>query len=135
MKHTKLALAGIAALILVSGTAFAQDSARGTNSDFVDGVVGQDVLQTADLDAAITVLQEEIRKNGNDPALLINLGQAYARTGDFARAEESFLKAHNSRNRYDILLANGDVMSTREAAKQALTWLNDLQAGTAIARN
>jgi Flp pilus assembly protein TadD len=124
-----------AAIAMTPGLASAQQADVDANSDFVGNVSGHDVLRTANLDAAIDALKEECRKSDNDPALLINLGQAYARAGDFVRAEQSFLKAHNSRKRYDIMLANGEVMSTRAAAKEALTWLGNVQAGTVIARN
>lgn len=134
MKKRILTSLCVAAAALTPGLASAQDAAVQGNSDLVKGVVGQDVLQTGNLDAAIVKLEAECRKTDNDPALLINLGQAYARSGDFESAEASFIKARDSRKRYDILLANGEVMSTRAAAKEALSWLNDLQSGPDIAR-
>jgi Flp pilus assembly protein TadD len=135
MRNPILATMCAAAIAMTPGLASAQQADVDANSDFVGNVSGHDVLRTANLDAAIDALKEECRKSDNDPALLINLGQAYARAGDFVRAEQSFLKAHNSRKRYDIMLANGEVMSTRAAAKEALTWLGNVQAGTVIARN
>lgn len=135
MKTPIFAAICAAALTMTPGFAAAQQTDFNGNSDFVANVSGHDVLQTANLDQAIDALKEEVSKADNDPALLINLGQAYARAGNFLMAEKSFLKARDSRKRYDILLANGDVMSTRAAAKEALKWLDNLQAGTAIARN
>lgn len=135
MRNSILATMCAAAFAMTPGLASAEHADTHANSDFVGNVSGHDVLQTSDLETAIDVLKEEVRASDNDPALLINLGQAYARAGDFARAEQSFLKAHNSRNRYDIMLANGEVMSTRAAAKEALIWLDNVQAGTVIARN
>ena len=135
MRNPILATMCAAAFAMTPGLASAGHADAHGNSDFVGNVSGHDVLRTANLDAAIDALKEECRKSDNDPALLINLGQAYARAGDFVRAEQSFLKAHNSRKRYDIMLANGEVMSTRAAAKEALTWLGNVQAGTVIARN
>ena len=63
------------------------------------------------------------RVNRNDPARLINLGQAYARTGRTAEAAQLFLTAMESRDQIDLILADGKVMNSREAAKQALAKL------------
>lgn len=135
MRHMFLTTLCAAVFAMVPALASAQNTDGDANSDFVSNVSGYDVLRTANLDAAIDALKEECRKSDNDPALLINLGQAYARAGDFAQAEQSFLKAHNSRKRYDIMLANGTVMSTRTAAKEALDWLENVRTTSVIARN
>jgi len=116
----KSVLTGIAAAIVmfVPGVAVAQ------SGDLVQGVVGQDVLETSDLEDMIVKLEAESRKSKNDPALLLNLGQAYARLGDYDKAQLTFLRARDSRKGYDVLMADGAIKSTRRAAIDALKWLD-----------
>ncbi|WP_338468315.1 tetratricopeptide repeat protein [Novosphingobium sp. ZN18A2] len=63
---------------------------------------------------------DHIRATGaleqRDPAALINLGTAYAMLGHKAEAKDAYQKAKFSSNRYDLELANGDWIDSRDAA-------------------
>lgn len=69
---------------------------------------------------AIARLQAGLRQNPGDPAILINLGTAYARQGDRENAARSFRAARDSSVRYRLELADGSWADSREAARRAL---------------
>lgn len=79
-------------------------------------MVGQD-------DAAITVINGQLESD--DPARLINLGVAYARTGDTARARAMFRAAHNSPERVDLETAAGEWVYSRVLARRAIAMLDN----------
>ena len=58
-----------------------------------------------------------------DPAVLINLGTAYARQGRVADARAAFTAAMHSRDHYYLELADGRWVDSRKAAKMALEGL------------
>ena len=74
-------------------------------------------------DAAIQAIEARLKAYPDDPALLINLGAAYARKGDTARAEAAFQAAVNSDTRYELELADGTWADSRHAAQRALASL------------
>jgi len=74
-------------------------------------------------DAAIQAIEARLKADPDDPALLINLGAAYARKGDTARAEAAFQAAVNSDTRYELELADGTWADSRHAAQRALASL------------
>ncbi len=59
-----------------------------------------------------------------DPATLINLGSAYARNGQVEKARDTYRAAMFSDIRYDLELADGSWMDSRQAARQAIDMLN-----------
>jgi len=59
-----------------------------------------------------------------DPAVLINLGTAYARQGRIADARAAFTAAKESRDHYYLELADGRWVDSRKAAKMALEGLD-----------
>lgn len=73
---------------------------------------------------AVAELQKGSLTDASDPARLINLGTAYARLGDVDRASDAFRRAMYSDVRYDLELADGSVVDSREAARMALAKLN-----------
>ncbi|MDE8650148.1 hypothetical protein PYV00_00270 [Novosphingobium sp. H3SJ31-1] len=79
---------------------------------------------------------EAIRKlevaASDDPATLINLGTAYARTGMTDKAIAAYRAAVATDVRYDLQLADGTWMDSRRAARNALQDL--LRANTIAAR-
>lgn len=122
------ALAGMAAL---PSTASAQSQNR--TSAVIDNVETESVpgnvaLTQGNVSEAITTLEAARRVEGNDPAILINLGQAYARSGDVVQARSLLIKARDSRRDYDMMLSNGQIISSREAAVAALSWLDNLES-------
>lgn len=86
-------------------------------------------LTTGNADAAVRKLEESLGSE-NDPAVLINLGTAYAKQGATDKALAAFRAAVASRDRYDLELADGSWMDSREAARIAL---GNLQRTTAQA--
>jgi tetratricopeptide (TPR) repeat protein len=72
---------------------------------------------------AIRALETRLEADPEDPALLINLGAAYARSGDSARAAKAFQAAIDSDTRYDLELADGTWSDSRQAARRALAAL------------
>lgn len=69
--------------------------------------------------AAVRKLEAD-RADRADPALLINLGAAYARQGATDKALAAYRAAIASPDRYELELANGTWMDSREVARQAL---------------
>ncbi|PEQ12749.1 hypothetical protein B2G71_10650 [Novosphingobium sp. PC22D] len=69
--------------------------------------------------AAIAKLEESRRVDRDDPATLINLGTAYARMGMTEKALRAYTDAIDSDERYELELANGEWMDSRDAALRA----------------
>jgi Flp pilus assembly protein TadD len=72
---------------------------------------------------AIRTIKARLETDPDDPALLINLGAAYARQGDTARAAEAFQAAIDSETRYELELNDGSWVDSRRAARHALETL------------
>ncbi|MEL7198659.1 MAG: tetratricopeptide repeat protein [Pseudomonadota bacterium] len=75
-------------------------------------------------DDVIPSLERARAKHVNDPAVLINLGVAYAHRGDDAKARDLFKAALKSPTVLDLETANGDAVSSRKLARKALSMLN-----------
>ena len=88
--------------------------------------VGYDQLATGHNDAAITQLEDR-SANAADPARLINLGIAYARTGDAAKARVLFERAYQARDWVELETATGSWVDSRTLARQALAMLDSGQ--------
>lgn len=82
--------------------------------------VAYDTLAAGNASQAVRDLEALRAQMGDDPALLINLGSAYAEMGDHARAEESYRAAIASDTRYELELADGSWVDSRRAAQRAL---------------
>lgn len=78
-------------------------------------------------DRAIATLQQELAADPADPAVLINLGSAYAQRGDRARADQAYRAAMSSSTRYSVELADGSWIDSRQAARIALLRLERAQ--------
>ena len=74
-------------------------------------------------DEAIDMIETRLAVDPADPALLINLGAAYARKGDAMRAAHGFQAAIDSDTRYELELADGRWVESRYAARHALQTL------------
>ena len=72
---------------------------------------------------AVAQLEARLLEEPNDPALLINLGTAYARVGKTERAAAAFRAAIDSDTRYRLELADGSWIDSRQAARLALAGL------------
>jgi cytochrome c-type biogenesis protein CcmH/NrfG len=80
-------------------------------------------IATGHPDDAIRAIEARLATDPDDPALLINLGAAYARKGDAARAAKAFQAAIDSDTRYELELADGTWTDSRQAARRALDTL------------
>lgn len=87
--------------------------------------VAYDTLAAGDAREAVANLEALRVENPGDPALLINLGSAYAQLGDVTRAEAAFREAADSETRYQLELADGSWVDSRRAAQTALRQLRD----------
>ncbi len=85
------------------------------------GALAYDALMAGDNEAAVAKLESG---KLTDPAVMINLGQAYARTGRSGDAAKMFVAAMNSNRSFDLVLADGQVINSRKAAEMALNNLN-----------
>ncbi|NRD88632.1 hypothetical protein C8024_02855 [Sphingopyxis sp. BSNA05] len=89
------------------------------------GALGYDALVAGDNALALQQLEASEREHAKDPARLINLGQTYARLGRTGDAARMFMAARDSSRNFDLVLANGDVINSRDAAELALRNLNE----------
>jgi Flp pilus assembly protein TadD len=74
---------------------------------------------------AVVQLQQSGGDKTEDPAVLINLGTAYARQGRIEEARQMFEAAMASSDRYDLELADGSWVDSRVAARMALANLTE----------
>lgn len=105
-----------------AGVANAEPAGSG-EIGYSQGSLGYDALIAGDNGRAIAQIMADEKVSRKDPARLINLGQAYARTGRTAEAAQLFQTAMEGRDQIDLILADGTVMNSREAAKRALAKL------------
>lgn len=87
--------------------------------------VAYDTLAAGQAREAVDALEALRAENPGDPALLINLGSAYAELGEFAHAEAAYREAAESDIRYQLELADGSWVDSRRAARTALRNLQD----------
>lgn len=107
--------------LLFAGALLAQ---AGTATITVDADVRQiDVayqeLSQGQNEAAIAKLEGNRALRAGDPSTLINLGSAYARVGRKSEAQSQYLAAIASRDNYEVQLADGSWMNSRQAARTA----------------
>ena len=85
--------------------------------------VAYEAIAAGRADEAIRAIEVQLATDPDDPALLINLGAAYARRGDADRAASAFQAAIDSDTRYELELADGSWTDSRSAARRALETL------------
>jgi tetratricopeptide (TPR) repeat protein len=83
------------------------------------GTVYKDLARSR-TEAAIARILASKEFDSEDPATLINLGAAYERIGRKDRALAMYRAAIMSPDRYDLQLADGRWMDSREAARLAV---------------
>ena len=96
--------------------------------------VGYEELARGAPEAAIDKIESNRALESDDPAALINLGNAYAQVGETDKAIRLFRAAMASDQRYDLELADGRWMVSRKAAREALRQLNKDGAMQAMRR-
>lgn len=89
-------------------------------------------LAEGDVETAIAQLEARLLEDPEDPALLINLGSAYAGAGRYERASAAYRAAIDSPIRYRLELADGSWVDSRRAARRAMLSLES--AGTYATR-
>jgi len=82
--------------------------------------VAYEELVDGDAEAAVTQLEAQLVDEGGHPALFINLGSAHARLGNLERAEFFYRAARDCDEEYQMELADGRWMDSRDAARLAL---------------
>lgn len=106
-------------LVAVSATGVAQAEPVSNEVAYPQKAIGYDALAAGDNERAISdILGGNVSRH--DPAYLLNLGQAYARSGNVAKARELFRMASRKRDAVDLVLADGRVVNSKLAARQAL---------------
>ncbi|MEM6907941.1 MAG: tetratricopeptide repeat protein [Pseudomonadota bacterium] len=85
--------------------------------------LGAEALASGREADAIVALEQLRENNPADPALLINLGIAYAHRGDEDRAQQMFEAALSSRDVIELETASGSITDSRRLARKALTML------------
>ena len=76
-------------------------------------------LSQGDPADAVAKLENALRLDRDDPAMLINLGTAYARLGMSDKALRAYNAAISSDERYQLELGNGRWMDSRAVALRA----------------
>jgi len=110
-----------ASVLILTGFASAAhaEAPNGVETAYPAAAIGYEALAQGNNEQAIQdMLDGSISRH--DPAFLLNLGQAYARTGRLAEARELFRKAAKKRENIDLVLADGRIISSKLAARQAL---------------
>jgi len=110
------------AMALVSSAALALPAMAQTPQSG-DETLAAETLSAGESIRAISMLRTALEEQPNDPALLINLGIAYAQSGNDAEARASFEAAFASRTVIELETANGDSMDSQRLARRALGML------------
>ena len=74
-------------------------------------------------DQALATLEKASAADPHDAAVLINLGIAYAHTGDEAKARAAFQAAMACHEAVDLDTADGSITDSRRLARKALAML------------
>ena len=81
-------------------------------------------LAAGQTDSAIVQLEASLEETPGDPAMLINLGTAYARAGRMDEARDAFREAISAQDRYRVQLPDGSWEDSRRVARLALDSLD-----------
>lgn len=119
----KLLLLGALIAGTISGAAQADQNPSGEIS-YPKGSIGYEALMRGDNERAVSEIMVSDQVSKRDPGKLLNLGRAYARMGMTDEAAGYFKAAMKSRETVDLVLADGRVMNSKEAARKAFA---DLQ--------
>ena len=72
---------------------------------------------------ALATLEKAVAADPHDPAVLINLGIAYAHAGDEMRARAAFQTALTCQEAFELVTADGTTMDSRKLARKAIRML------------
>jgi tetratricopeptide (TPR) repeat protein len=132
MSVTAFAIAMIAAAPLAAAPMADAPVAR-MQSSAQQGDLAAHTLAAGREDEALAVLQRASATNPHDPAVLINLGIAYAHKGDDAKARAAFQSALTCHEVVELDTADGNATDSRRLARKALRMLErgEFRAGNA----
>ena len=114
-----LALAAPAAL---AGSPIANDDAAAIAQSATE--FAADLIMAGDKQKALIRLEQRLEAAPNDPAILINLGIAYAQMGYDSKARASFEDALACPKPQELAIADGRTLDSRRLARQALQMLD-----------
>lgn len=106
-----------AAALIVFGAC--QAAAQQTEIGYPKDSLAYRAIASGNYAKAERQLSKEVRIARDDPARLINHGRVLAMTGRYAEAAKYFEQAMQA-DEIELILADGRVMSSREAARRAL---------------
>ena len=131
-----LAASLVTAMIWAQAVAVAPAESTEIEVTATESRVGYEALMAGDNLRAIAEIEANRSLAANDPVRLINLGIAYARQGDEARARSLFEGAVASSDQMELETATGDWVYSRALARQALRMLDggDLRMARMAAR-
>ena len=112
-----MTLGFIAAALLLTQSASVEPAADGSEAAYEQLAAGENRDAIARIEAAL-------KETPSDPALLINLGTAYAREGRTNEARDAFRRAIASDDPYRVQLADGSWEDSRKVARLALDSLD-----------
>ena len=118
----KLLFVGALVTGLIGVAAHAQPTMNGETA-YPKGSIGYEALVKGDNERAVSQILTSAQVSRHDPAKLLNLGSAYARMGRIAEASAMFATVMQSRDSVDLVLADGRVMNSKDAARKAYTGL------------
>lgn len=105
-----------------------QNRAAATEIGYEAGALGYAALLQGNYPAALEQMQAAEKQispaTRRDPARLINMGLAYAKLGDATSARTHYEAAIAAPTSFDIILSDGRVMDSRDAARSALRRLD-----------
>lgn len=114
----KLLLTGALVTGLMGVAAHAQPTTN-IETAYPKGSIGYEALVKGDNERAVSQILASAQVSRHDPAKLLNLGHAYARLGRMDEASALFTVVMQSRDSVDLVLADGRVMNSKEAARKA----------------
>ena len=112
------ALAAVAAIAL--SACASNDGGMLVEQGYQRGALGVAAIDRGDWTAAEAQLTELRGVSADDPARLINLGKVYAETGRVADAVTVWRLALASKRQFEVVTAEGRVVSTDQLAREAL---------------
>ena len=118
----KLLFLGALVTGLMGVAAHAQPTMN-TETAYPKGSIGYEALVKGDNAQAVSQILTSAQVSRHDPAKLLNLGRAYARMGRMEEASNMFAAAMQSRDSVDLVLADGRVMNSKDAARKAYAGL------------
>ncbi|MCK0127699.1 tetratricopeptide repeat protein [Erythrobacter sp. F6033] len=112
------------AIALAASNPAADTSAAQTDATTQPEELGAASLAKGESGQAIRALEPQLKSNPSDPALLINLGIAFAQAGEEAKARAMFKAAMSSHKQLELETADGNSTDSRRLARKAIAMLD-----------